>query len=135
MTAAITTTAAVASLTRVNAATAAAGSSITTPSVSATRILPRRRDRSKQQILVVEAEVRERRHRRHLEPIDRPVRGERERHIRVLEMLRAPARDERVVLPVLEVTHEGRGAAEPEDEPGILECHAGVPVELVAVRA
>src|SRR2546426_12810106 len=135
MTAAISTTAAVASLTRVDPATSAAGSSITTPSVSATRILPRRRDRSKQQILVVEAEVREWRHRRHLERIDRSVRGARESHIRVLEVLGAAARDERVVLPMLEVTHECGGAAEPEDEPAILEGHGGVSVQVVAVRS
>src|SRR3989475_11686218 len=99
------------------------------------RILTRRNDRSEHEILVVEAEVRERRHRRHLEPIDRSVRGEREGHVRVLEVLRAPARDERVVLPVLEITHECGGAAESEDEPAILERHGSVSVQLVAVRA
>src|SRR3989475_10946196 len=99
------------------------------------RILTRRNDRSEHEILVVEAEVREWRHRRHLEPIDRSVRGERESHIRVLEVLGAPARDERVVLPMLEVTHECGGAAEPEDQPAILEGHGGVPVQLVAVRS
>src|SRR5439155_5323830 len=80
-------------------------------------------------------EVRERRYRRHLEPIDGPVRGERKGHVRVLEVLRAPARDERVVLPVLEITHECGGAAQPEDQPAILEGDAGVPVQLVAVRS
>src|SRR3989442_7333177 len=96
---------------------------------------PWRRDRPEQQILVVEAEVRERRHGRHLEPIDGPVRREREGHVRVLEVLRAPARDERVVVPVLEIAHERGRAAEPEDEPAVLECHAGVAIQLVAVRA
>src|ERR1700704_2543371 len=107
-------------------------SSITTPLLkSSTRMLTRRGDRSEQQILVVEGEVRERRHGRHLEPIEGAVGVEREGQARVLEVLRAPARDERVVLPVLEVAAERGRAAEPEDEPAILECQAGVPVQLV----
>src|SRR2546422_7227263 len=96
-------------------------------------ILTRRGGGPELQVLKVEAEVRERRHGGQTEPVDRAVGVERERHVRVLEVGRPPVRDERVVLPVLEVACERGGVAEPEHQATVLERDGRIAVEIVAV--
>src|SRR3989441_346483 len=108
-------------------------SSPNTSRASSRGILTRRGDRPELQVLKVEAEVRERRHGGQAEPVDRAVGVERERHVRVLEVGRPPVRDERVVLPVLELARERGGVAEPEHQAAVLERDGRVTVEIVAV--
>src|SRR5437660_9267998 len=84
--------------------------------------------------MVVEAEVGEGRDGLHLELLDGAVRLERERHVSIFNMGRAPPGDERVVLPVLEVAYESRGVTEPHPKAPVIEADRGVAVRLFAVR-
>ena len=75
--------------------------------------------RSQLEVLVVEAEIRQRRDGAHGDAIDRAFRGERERDIRRLDQGIAPVDPEGVVLPVRQLTEHARCLLEVEREPAV----------------
>src|SRR5207249_11984286 len=64
----------------------------------------------------------------------RTVRPEREADVGGGDVRLAPAGDERVVLPMLEIAYEGRRMTEPQHEAAVLEGDRGVAVQVVTVR-
>ena len=87
----------------------------------------------KLQVLVVEAEVGERRYRRHGESIDRAVRFQGKGHKSVFDGAYTPVRLEGVVLPVLQIAHHFRRVVKAEHEVPVFHphCDRAVPGVLV----
>ncbi len=82
----------------------------------------------------VEAEIRRRRYGLHPHALDPALGAEHERHERVgTELSVAPPRNERVVLPVVQVTDQRGGLSEIDDQPIALEQDGDVAVPPIGV--
>src|SRR6476469_6265174 len=69
------------------------------------------------EVLVVEAEIGRRADRRHPEAVDRAVGPERKGNVCVGQIGHPPPGHERVVLPVLQIAHEGGRVSQAKDQP------------------
>src|SRR5271169_5404457 len=88
-----------------------------------------------QQILIVEAEISQRRDRRHARAVDRAVRLQRESNKCVLDGVIAPVRLESVMLPVLQVADHRRSVVEGDDEATVFPADGNGTVPSVVVSS